>query len=257
MKGRMKAIHMKNNFYFQHDSNARNDEKILELRCEFGNEAYAIYFMLLESMSETSDGYLNREAIGGLSLGYNIAKDRLSAIIDKCIELNLFILEENLFTSKRMQEHLEFRQKLQNAGKKGAKARWSTRQKNSHPISPPNGEAYAKGKERKGNNIYTSNENLIFSYFENLEESNQKIIDIAKEFDIRPKDVIWCIRDMLSRSSDKNVEIKNVKSKLNIWINNAIRWHKVATLTSKEEEKKPKYKDIDEFYLKTEGVKLV
>ena len=143
---------MKNNFYFQHDSNARNDEKILELRCEFGNEAYAIYFMLLESMSETSNGYLNKEAIGGLSLGYNIAKDKLSAIIDKCIELNLFILEKNLFTSKRMQEHLEFRQKLQRAGKKGAKARWSTRQENSHPISHPIGEAYAKGKERKGNN---------------------------------------------------------------------------------------------------------
>ena len=145
-------MNMKNNFYFQHDSNARNDEKILELRCEFGNEAYAIYFMLLESMSETSNGYLNKEAIGGLSLGYNIAKDKLSAIIDKCIELNLFILEKNLFTSKRMQEHLEFRQKLQRAGKKGAKARWSTRQENSHPISHPIGEAYAKGKERKGNN---------------------------------------------------------------------------------------------------------
>ena len=112
-------------------------------------------------------------------------------------------------------------------------------------------------QEERNKNIYTSNESKIFSYFGNLGESNQKIIDIAKEFDIRPKDVIWCIRDMHSRSSDKNVEIKNVKSKLNIWINNAIRWHKVAMLTSKEEEKKPKYKDIDEFYLKTEGVKLV
>ena len=50
-----------------------------------------------------------------------------------------------------MQEHLEFRQKLQRAGKKGAKARWSTRQENSHPISHPIGEAYAKGKENKEN----------------------------------------------------------------------------------------------------------
>jgi hypothetical protein len=112
-------------------------------------------------------------------------------------------------------------------------------------------------QEERNKNIYTSNENKIFSYFGNLGESNQKIIDIAKEFDIRPKDVIWCIRDMLSKSSEKNIEIKNVKLKLNTWINNATRWHKVATLTAKGELKKPKYKDIEDYYLKEEGVTII
>jgi len=179
---------MKNNFYFQHDSNARNDEKVLELRCDFGNEAYAIYFMILESMSETSDGYLNREAMGGLSLGYNIAKDRLLAIVDRCIELNLFTLEENRFTSKRMQEHLDFRQKLQKAGKKGAKARWSTRQENSHPNSPPNGEAYAKEKESKEKNIKKINKKektkkgLRFPKEDEL--SQQDFEDVAEKYQV-------------------------------------------------------------------------
>ena len=31
---------MKNSFYFLHDCNARNDEKILELRSKFKNEGY-------------------------------------------------------------------------------------------------------------------------------------------------------------------------------------------------------------------------
>ncbi len=110
-------------------------------------------------------------------------------------------------------------------------------------------------KEKKEKNIYTSNESLIFSYFGNLKESNQKIVDIAKEFDIRPKDVIWCIRDMLSKSSEKNIEISNVKSKLNTWINNATRWHSVATLTAKGENKKPP--TLEEYYLKNEGVTLI
>lgn len=110
-------------------------------------------------------------------------------------------------------------------------------------------------QELRIKNIYTSNESLIFSYFENLEESNQKIVDIAKEFDIRPKDVIWCIRDMLSKSSEKNIEIKNVKLKLNTWINNATRWHKVATLTAKGENKKPL--TLEEWYLKNEGITLI
>ena len=60
---------------------------------------------------------------------------------------------------------------------------------------------------------------------------------------------------MLSKSSEKNIEIKNVKLKLNTWINNATRWHKVATLTAKGENKKPL--TLEEWYLKNEGITLI
>ncbi len=114
-----------------------------------------------------------------------------------------------------------------------------------------------RNKEYK--NIYTSNESFIFSYFGDLKEDNEKIVAIAKEFDIRPKDVVFCIRDMLSKSSEKEIEIKNVKAKLNTWINNSIRWHKVATLTAKEQSQKPvkKYKSIDDYWLQEEGIRII
>jgi len=47
---------MKDAFYFQHDYNARNDEKVLELRSNYGVEGYGLFWMLLESMAETDDG---------------------------------------------------------------------------------------------------------------------------------------------------------------------------------------------------------
>ena len=41
---------MKESFYFSHDYNARNDQKILMLRGKFGNEGYALFFYILETI---------------------------------------------------------------------------------------------------------------------------------------------------------------------------------------------------------------
>jgi len=78
-------------------------------------------------------------AIGGLCLGYGVAKDTLLPIINSCIDLGLFVVDEeneNLFTSMRVQEHLSFRQKAITNGIQGAKVRWK-KSKNSHPNSHP------------------------------------------------------------------------------------------------------------------------
>jgi hypothetical protein len=43
------------NGYFSHDSNARNDEKILALRMKHGMEGYGVYFAILERLMEIGD----------------------------------------------------------------------------------------------------------------------------------------------------------------------------------------------------------
>ena len=42
----------KDTFWFKHDYNARNDEKILELRSIHGAEAYGVYWMIVETMAD-------------------------------------------------------------------------------------------------------------------------------------------------------------------------------------------------------------
>ena len=41
--------------YFPHDSNARNSEKMVELRMQHGAAGYGVYFMLIERLREASD----------------------------------------------------------------------------------------------------------------------------------------------------------------------------------------------------------
>jgi hypothetical protein len=115
---------MKETFYFRHDYNARNDERILELRSEFGWEGYGLYWAIIETIAENDNGGINSQAIGGLSIGLNYPKDKVKKLLDFCIEIGLFLNDDGFIHSKRFDEHLEFRGKLSNAGAKGAKKRW-------------------------------------------------------------------------------------------------------------------------------------
>lgn len=166
---------MKEAFYFPHDYNAKNDQKVLILRGDFWLEWYALFFMILESMAEETDGYINRVAIGGLSVSYGVAKDTLIAVIEKCIEIGLFLEDEHGIFSKRMIEHKNYRKTLSEQGKMGAEKRW----KNSPPISPPNAKE-RKGKEIKENNNTDTND--VYMQAWHLSISHDEFTKLEKEF---------------------------------------------------------------------------
>lgn len=144
----------KQTFYFSHDYNARNDEKILELRSEFGAEGYGIFWMLVETMAENENSGIKASLLGGLSLGFGVAKDRLNLVIAKCLELKLFHEDDGYYFSNRLLSHKEYRKTLSQNGKKGADLRWA---------GDKGGDSVAigtlmqskvketKGKESKGN----------------------------------------------------------------------------------------------------------
>lgn len=147
----------KETFYFTHDYNARNDDKILELRSLSGAEGYGIFWMIVETMAENSNGGVKATLIGGLSLGYGVAKDTLLGVFKNCLDIGLFYEKEGFYFSKRMLTHKELRTKLSESGKAGAEKRWGG-------YSPPNAKE-RKGKERKENksinNAPLENSNLF------------------------------------------------------------------------------------------------
>lgn len=134
---------MKNANWFEHDYNARNDQKILMLRAEYGMEGYGIYWSLIETMAEDK-GEIDRVAIGGLSLGYGVPKDRLKNVLDFCVKIGLFSGNENKVFSKRIKAHLEGRKLFQRKGLEGARKRWGN--------SPPNAKDKTRQEKEKKTN---------------------------------------------------------------------------------------------------------
>lgn len=117
----MATTQIKSTNYFSHDSNARNDEKLVRLRMKHGAAGYGVYFMLLERLREETT-YMS-------SKDYNmIAFDlRVDAAIVKSVveDFGLFVFTEDgkYFYSdsfvRRMCVMEEARLRRSVAGKKG------------------------------------------------------------------------------------------------------------------------------------------
>lgn len=181
----------KDSFWFKHDYNARNDEKILELRSVYGAESYGLYWMIIESMAETGYGGIKSNLIGGLSLSYGVAKDRLIDIIKYCIEIGLFYEEDGIYFSKRMLKHKQEREDFSINGKIGAENRWKNRGANRGAIATP---MQRRGEERRKdikNGIFFSENGEVVFFDDNtsqpLGKDQKALYDMGQ---LKPKDII-------------------------------------------------------------------
>jgi hypothetical protein len=172
---------MKTAYYFSHDSNARQDEKILMLRAEHGWEGYGIYWALVEMMFESSDTSLHHSKIKGIAVSYNIDITVLESVINTCISEDLFVSDGECFWSeslmRRKSKYQELKDKKSQAGRKGMEKRWGNKQKDNSVITDDNNVITKnnKGKESKVNKSKV-NKNNYAEYVTMSEEQFQKLI---------------------------------------------------------------------------------
>lgn len=144
----------KDAFWFSHDSNASNDEKILELRSEFGWEGYGIFWAIVEKLRDSKNYCYSSNATAGLALSLAIDKDKLKQFLDLCFSLKLFIEKDGFFYSdsllSRMVEMEEKRRRRANAGRLGGIAKAINQQSYSNATAIPSKESKVnKSKEKE------------------------------------------------------------------------------------------------------------
>lgn len=145
--------------YFPHDSNARTDERLLELRAEHGWAGYGLWWALVEQLRDATDYRLSNAKIGGLAMGLAMPAAELRQLLDCCIGLGLLATEEDgaYFYAPALRTRMApldaKRAAFSEAGKRGASRRWAgdkptdtpdeatpTQEDslvNSHPIATP------------------------------------------------------------------------------------------------------------------------
>jgi hypothetical protein len=145
--------------WFKHDYNSRSDDKILDLRAEYGWKGYGLFFAFIEKMCENETGAIDRDRIGGLSIGFGLPKDELLTFIDYCIKIGLFFEDEDgMIRNERATQHVEKLNSFREAGKKGAKKRWSNdsdrganKGANGKPNTTPNADKIREDKIKQDN----------------------------------------------------------------------------------------------------------
>ena len=107
--------------YFSHDSNARNNAKLLNVRMRHGAAGYGIYFMILERMRENKN-YMCVKDYNMIAFDLRVASDVVKSIVE---EFGLFTFTDDgkcfyseSFT-RRMNVMQDSRSKRSAAGKKG------------------------------------------------------------------------------------------------------------------------------------------
>ena len=107
--------------YFNHDSNARNDYRIIKLRSKLGYEGYGIFWSLLE-MLFIEENKICIEDYDALAFGLQCDANKLKQVIE---DFDLFVIEDDCFYSKRLNNHIEEINNKSIKAKENANKRWN------------------------------------------------------------------------------------------------------------------------------------
>ena len=115
---------MKDAYYFSHDSNARNDQRLMKLRMKYGPEGYGMYFMIIEILRDTENYTLHISDVESICFDIRSENDK---VLDLLKNYNLFEFEGDFFYSKSLSRRMEKLEKIKEvrraSGKKGGKAK--------------------------------------------------------------------------------------------------------------------------------------
>jgi hypothetical protein len=117
-------------YYFSHDSNARNDPKILALRSEYGVQGYGIYWVLVEMLREANDYKLPTKAYIWNAIAMQVqskdfTKEHAKQFVDYCInECDLFESDDKYFWSNSLINRMDKKNELSKKRSEAAKKRW-------------------------------------------------------------------------------------------------------------------------------------
>ena len=105
--------HVKDVYYFSHDSNARTDPKTAALINDFGMEGYGVYWAMIEILSE-QDGYMLKKfnkLFAGLSRQLMIDESKLQNIVEAMIyDYELLVEDEDYIWSESLIRRMEIRE---------------------------------------------------------------------------------------------------------------------------------------------------
>jgi hypothetical protein len=156
----------KDTFYFSHDYNTRNDEKIKRLIRKHGMQGYGVFWAIVEDLYNNANAL--RMDYDGIAYDLRSDSDLVASVVQ---DFDLFIFDGEFFGSNSVQERLDQRNNKSESARKSASYRWGNANA-LQTLSEGNAKKERKGKEIKGKEIkikYKDNITLT-------EKENEKLV---------------------------------------------------------------------------------
>jgi len=225
-------------YYFSHDSNAKDDPKILQLRMELGWEGYGLFWALIELLRNESD-YRMRTHYKSIAFALQTQEDTIKKLIN---DFDLFAIDSDFigefFWSESLLKRMEMRESKSEKARQSAKKRWNQNNDANAMRTHSEGNADAMQlKERKGKEIVLSvvNEESHNEIFRKLWTSTIWLEGIA----IKNKATIDQVRNHLNDFRQEMILTEKLKVDEKDAKEHFVNWIKRGNPIPEKEE--PKY----------------
>jgi hypothetical protein len=167
---------MKDAYYFSHDSNARNDQKIMKLRMNHGMMGYGVYWAIVEMLREQEDYCLSLNDLDSIAFELRQEKDIIESIVK---DYGLFEIEKDLFYSNSLSQRMvkmdEIRQKRSLAGKAKKKKQVINKRKSNEEHLLNKSKQVKESKEKESKLNYAEFVTLTKREYEKLCQDHTKV----------------------------------------------------------------------------------
>jgi len=196
----------KDTFYFSHDYNVRNDEKIKRLIRKHGMQGYGVFWAIIEDLYNNANAL--RTDYDGIAYDLRSDSEIVASVIN---DFDLFVFNGDFFGSNSVQERLDQRNSKSESARKSASYRWD----NANALqtqSECNAKKERKGKEIKGNKIY---------YRDNVSLSEKENTNLITEFG--EKEVSEMYDYLSAYKIEKSYKTKSDYLTIKRWVVDAVK----------------------------------
>jgi len=200
----------KDTFYFSHDYNARNDEKIKMLIRKHGMMGYGVFWAIVEDLYNNANAL--RTDYDGIAYDLRLHSDIVKSVVN---DFDLFEINGDYFGSSSVQARLDQRNEKSLSARKSASYRWNKKEEDANALqtlSEGNAKKERKGKEIKGkeiNNTVPPLQEFLEYCKKNLEQN--KFIYTEYEYSLKSKYDTWVANGW---KDGHNKQIKDWKGKI-------------------------------------------
>jgi len=186
----MATRQIKSTNYFSHDSNARNDEKLVRLRMKQGAAGYGVYFMILERLREEAD-YMSAKDYNMIAFDLRVDAAIVKSVVE---DFGLFTFTDDgkCFYSESFTRRMDIKDTLHRqrseGGKIGMKNRWKKEQgKQDKEVKPQPKAASAPTPKPTPTTQPADNQACLKRFFGKENASNLEVL--LMNFGLKPDDI--------------------------------------------------------------------
>lgn len=176
--------------YFSHDSNARNDAKLVNLRMKHGAAGYGVYFMILERIRE-EDNYMSAKDYNMIAFDLRVDAAIVKSVVE---DFGLFTFTDDgkCFYSESFTRRMDIKDTLRRqrseGGKIGMKNRWKKEQgKQDKGVKPQPKAAPAPTPKPAPTTQPANNQAYLKRFFGKENASNLEVL--LMNFGLKPDEI--------------------------------------------------------------------